>query len=418
MDLMTSPSESWMDFAEAFFAVEEDRRRHSFLARNSIHFLEATELPVIETRIAQSAIPEIADASLIVLRSDGGDWDPATVVHRYEEDEAAFQSLRRLPLALTDALAASPALRVLSPLEIEALAEYAPGLSAAIAAPLGKPESPIGYCVFFQTASMRAFQPEQTRLIRDLILHAEHVILHARATEFLRREVRAREKFISIASHELKTPLTALKLQIDSLRRDFRRDGDALPPERIEKSFSTLDRSIHRLTQSINMLFSVSEIRAGQIGLLKEPSDLARLVREILSRMETLMKAAGCELVATVPEELPAFVDARRIEQALINLLANAAKYAPRCRVEVSLIADAERARIEIRDHGPGIPEQDQEKIFEAFNRGGSQTAVEGLGLGLFITQGVIRAHGGNIVLTSVPGAGACFAIEVPRWLA
>jgi signal transduction histidine kinase len=418
MDLTALPSASWQDFAELFFTAEEDRIRHSFLARNTNALLESTELAVIESRITQCAVPEVSDGCLIVLRSENGDLDEAFAAHRYESEEAEFRELRRLPKPLMDVFARSLDLRILPPTEVAELSVFLPHVASVAVVPLGAFGSPIGYCAFFQTQSNRIFPPGQTRLIRDLILQAERVISHARAAEYLRRDVRTREKFISIASHELKTPLTALKLQIDALRKNFEREGSGLAPERIKNSFKTLDRSISRLTRSIGMLFNLSEIRAGQIGLLKEPADLAHLIRDVLSRMESLMEAAGCTLISDIPPTLPAFFDARRIEAALINLLANAAKYAPQAKVEVRVTSTAKHAKIEIRDHGPGIPTKDHAKIFEAFNRGVSPSSVEGLGLGLFVTQGAIRAHGGTLSLTSTPGEGACFLIEIPTWQA
>ena len=418
MSLLNSPSSSWLEFAETFFVAEEDRRRNSFLARNSIHFSGATELPTILSRIAQSAIPEIADGCLILLRSETGEWENTTVVHRYEEEETEFQALRKLPKTLTGAFQWVSDLRSLSPDEIFVLSQHLPNLVSAVVTPLGKAETPFGFAVFFQTRSKRSFAEPELRLIHDLIAHGENMILHAKAAECLRQEVRAHEKFIAVASHELKTPVPSLKLQLDALRWNFRREQAALPAEKIESAFKTLDRAIHQLTQSIDMLFNLSEVRAGQIGLLKAPGDLARLTRETISRMDSLMKASGCDVFAEIPESLPAFFDARRIEQALINLLANAAKYAPRSRVEVRVVSVADQAKIEIRDIGPGIDPKHQSEIFEAIRRIADAPTTQGLGLGLFITQGVIHAHGGALALTSALGEGSNFTITIPLWQA
>jgi signal transduction histidine kinase len=415
----TPPTDpNWAEFAETFFEAEEDRLHDSFLARNAIRFLEATEFVTVEARIAQSAIPEIADGCLIALRAASGDWEEAIVANRYEEEAEAFQALRKLPEALREILLRTREVREISREEREQLARILPSLTGAVVIALGSIDSPKGFALFAQTRSGRAFTASTLRIIRDLALFGEQVLFQAKGVEGLREEVREREKFLSIASHELKTPLTALKLQIETLRRGFRREGAAYSPERIERSLGNLERSVERLDQSIGMLFNLSEVRTGKISLVKELGDLAQLVRDVVARMEPMMKKAGCQVEATVPDEVPAFFDERRIEQALLNLLANAAKYAPCVKVEITLQVVDPTAKISVRDHGPGIPEEHRKSIFEAFTRGSAQAKVEGLGLGLFVTQGVVRAHGGKLSLTSVPGDGACFEIELPRWQA
>ncbi|MCA1825988.1 MAG: MASE1 domain-containing protein [Myxococcales bacterium] len=229
------------------------------------------------------------------------------------------------------------------------------------------------------------------------------------------RAIDARDEFLSIAAHELRTPLTALSLHTQGLLRQLR--GTAAPPSRaeIEERLTATGRLLARLTRLIEELLEVSRIATGAIELRREAVDLADVARESLSRFEVPLAEAGCKVELTAEGDLHGQWDPARLEQVVDNLISNAVKYGAGKPVEIHLRDRGDRAEIEVRDHGIGIEHGDQQRIFERFERAVSRRRFGGFGLGLWIARRVIEAHGGAIRLTSAPGTGSTFIVELPR---
>lgn len=236
------------------------------------------------------------------------------------------------------------------------------------------------------------------------------------AEQRLQKAVTARDEFISVASHELKTPLTSLKLQVQFFQRRMRQGED---PARLLEDMSRLveqsDRSVTRLTQLIEDMLDVSRIDSGKFAVRAEMTDVAALVRDVSERYRAQFAAA--EMVLDVDAAAPAVThaDPYRLEQVLANLYTNAIRYARGSRVDVRVESGPDDVRVTIRDQGPGIPASEQERIFARFERGDRSDVSEGLGLGLFISRNIVEAHGGTLGLRSEPGRGACFTLDLPR---
>ncbi len=231
----------------------------------------------------------------------------------------------------------------------------------------------------------------------------------------LERAVRVREDFLSIASHELKTPLSAIRLREGVIRHRLER---GLSPERttaeLNELLRLLERQVPRLNMLIEDLLNVAAIEQEALTISPVRSNLTQAVQEAVSKMSLALHDAGIEVsLAPSPAILCSF-DPPRIEQVLFNLLNNAVKYAPGKPLDVLVSSDSEKATVVIRDHGPGIPPDLQKVIFERFERGGSPGSAGGLGLGLYISRHLIEAHGGALRLESTPGQGAAFFIELP----
>jgi signal transduction histidine kinase len=236
--------------------------------------------------------------------------------------------------------------------------------------------------------------------------------------------MRAREDFISIASHELRTPLTALQLQIQRLRRMTRPGAGASPSvEDMGTAADVAARQVARMTDLTEVLLDLARLRAGDLQLAREPTDLVSLVRESADAVE------GALARKAVPPSSPTFElrtgapivgdwDRTRLRQVLENLLGNATKYGGSHTVVVTARATERTATVEIEDHGPGIAEADQERIFQRFQRAaaGSSNAPPGFGLGLHIGREIVEAHGGSLRVSSRPGAGTTFVISLPRY--
>ena len=228
----------------------------------------------------------------------------------------------------------------------------------------------------------------------------------------LEHAVRAREDFLSVASHELRTPITALALRVEHALRLMARGEADLPA--LESSLKTALRSARRLAALADDLLDVSRIAAGRMRIAATEVDLVALVHDLLQRHEDLRARAGCEIVLRT--ETPAVVgrwDRGRIEQVVTNLLTNALKYGAGWPVTIEIGA-GDPVRLAVADRGIGIHPEDQARIFERFERVASRS-FGGLGLGLWIVREIVAAHGGSVSVSSVPGEGATFTVLLPR---
>lgn len=230
--------------------------------------------------------------------------------------------------------------------------------------------------------------------------------------------VQARDEFLSIASHELRTPLTSLHLQVESLQRVIRRGGERgqeLATELVASKLEVAARQVTRLIRLIDELLDVSRITTGQFRIEVEPMDLAAMARDVATRFADDARKADCPVKVQVGEApVLGRWDRVRLEQVVTNLFTNALKFGAGKPVDIELEADAETARLTVRDHGIGIPPEAQGKIFERFERAPSARGFGGLGLGLYIAQRIVAAHGGRIALHSEAGKGAAFTVVLP----
>lgn len=258
--------------------------------------------------------------------------------------------------------------------------------------------------------------------ITGAVLSVNDITLHKRAQEERERlyheaqaAILARDEFLSIASHELKTPLTALQLQVDMLLRIVQQGGSKAAPERVLRKLKLADQQIGRLADLINDLLDVARIRKGRIDVRLAEGDLARMIRDVVASFEEQIALAECPLLLTIDEPVVACWDRARVEQIVTNLLSNAIKYGPGKPIEISLRADETSAQIRVRDHGIGIAPENLERIFVRFERAVSVDHYGGLGLGLYIVHHIVEALGGTIRVASEPGAGSTFTVTLPR---
>jgi PAS domain S-box-containing protein len=223
--------------------------------------------------------------------------------------------------------------------------------------------------------------------------------------------IRLRDEFLSIASHELKTPLTALQLQLELVNvPEPARPED----EKLTRHMDRARRLTARLGQLVEALLDVSRIATGRLTLNLESFDLGDASREVVERLRDSAKAAGCELSLEASGSLEGRWDRLRVEQVLMNLISNSIKYAAGRPIELSLARDADTAVIEVSDRGPGIPEGELSRIFERFERAASARHYGGMGLGLYVARQIAEAHGGTIAAGNRAGGGACFTIGLP----
>ncbi|HLL55692.1 MAG TPA: ATP-binding protein [Myxococcaceae bacterium] len=229
------------------------------------------------------------------------------------------------------------------------------------------------------------------------------------AERALARAVRVRDEFLTIASHELRTPVTALKMYLESGLRTVELGRGQVPPP-VETKLRRGVEQLNRLVRLVDRLVEGSRLSAGQLDFTLEELDLSALVREVATPL------VSRHVEAQVPAE-PVLGRWPRasLAQLLTDLLENAVKYGENKPVEVRLEALPEGVRLSVRDQGIGISREDQRRIFNRFERAVSTQNFGGFGLGLWMCREVAQALGGSIRVESEPGRGSTFTVELPR---
>ncbi len=218
-------------------------------------------------------------------------------------------------------------------------------------------------------------------------------------------------QLLSTVSHELRTPLASIKgFATTLLRQDVKWD------EATQRDFlHIIEDETNRLAEIIDNLLDMSQLEAGALRIVREPTQLRQLIREVMDEMR--MRTEAHYFVVDLPADLPrVLVDPRRIRQVLTNLIGNAIKYAKGGQITVACEVDGAMMTVSVADQGDGIPPQFLDKIFERFFQvdGASTRRVGGSGLGLAISRGIVQAHGGTLWATSVIGQGSVFRFTVP----
>jgi PAS domain S-box-containing protein len=242
---------------------------------------------------------------------------------------------------------------------------------------------------------------------------ARDITEHKRTEQALHQAVHARDEFLFVAGHELRTPLCSLTLDLGRLERFARRNN--LQPELLDRVGRLLEQA-GRLNQLITTLLDVSQMSSGRLVLKRAACDLGVLAQQTIARFTELAADARCTLELR-REEVTGTWDPIRIEQVIGNLLSNAIKYGAGHQIEVEVSGTTTVARLSVRDYGIGIAAADLGRIFRPFERAVSVRNFGGLGLGLFLSEQIVDAHGGVIRAESRLGQGATFVLELPRAL-
>jgi signal transduction histidine kinase len=222
---------------------------------------------------------------------------------------------------------------------------------------------------------------------------------------------RAQMAFLAGVAHDLRNPISALSLSVALIAPD-----QPLPPEAsIRRTIELVRRQLKKLERMVNDFMGLTKVEAGELELQLGTQDLVPLVREVVDLFDATEPEPRIEVSLPI---IPVWVDgdALRIEQIITNLISNALKYSPSVRkVEVGLRRTEDEVRLYVRDHGIGISEEDQRRLFEPFQRASlSKDTVPGAGLGLYVVQRLVHAHGGRIDVRSSPGEGAEFSVYLP----
>ena len=231
----------------------------------------------------------------------------------------------------------------------------------------------------------------------------------------LKAEEQRKMDFISMLSHELKTPVTSIKGHVQLLLRLLQKEAASTLTGKLRPSLSRIDRSLGRLTGLISDMLNMTRIDTGSLTLLKQRLSLDVLVEDIVADFR--LSHQQYHFRVHIPEPVDVMADRHKLSQVLINLIDNAVKYAPNSFVvDIKVFRTNGAALIQVRDYGIGIEAKDQHKIFDRFYRveGRNELQYSGFGIGLYLVKSIVDVHGGTVAVKSVMGEGSTFTVQLP----
>ncbi|MDB4993187.1 MAG: sensory box histidine kinase [Myxococcaceae bacterium] len=279
-----------------------------------------------------------------------------------------------------------------------------PRAEAFICVPLALESKTLGVLGlgFFKS---RTLGPAERDLTMALGRQCAQALERARLTA---EAVELREQFLAIASHELNTPITALLLMVQTLKKHH------ADPERVKVNALRAEKQVQRLAKLVHQLLDVSRITGGRLALEPETFDLSTLVVEAVERARDDAQGEPSLIELTIAPSLEVHLDRAHVEQVVVNLVSNALKYGRKRPIQISLAEDEGRARFVVKDSGLGIAPEHQMRIFQRFERAVSSRHYGGFGLGLWIVRQIVEACAGEILVDSAPEQGSTFTVLLP----
>ncbi|HEX8820591.1 MAG TPA: ATP-binding protein [Archangium sp.] len=375
--------------------------------------------------IARLAVSSVATTCVADLVQRDGSLRRVAAAHREPTMEPILRRLMKYPFATT-----SPIYPVLQTGQSLLHADITPemdlrmaqdaehlealraiGARSAMAVPLRARGRILGILLFSTSEPGRRYSPDDLTMAEELARRTVATLENARLFRESQEAVRLREEFLEVASHELRTPLMSLNLQLELLQRGLSEQSRQTGTGRL----SAVRRQLTRLTLLVDSLLDVSRISAGRLELELSEVDLVELVRDALDRMHGVFAQTGSEVTLHAPSEpLVGRWDAARLDQVVMNLLGNAARYGQGRPIRLELRTDNAQVFLRVRDEGIGIAPEDRERIFGRFERAVSRRHYGGMGLGLYITRQIVEALGGEVWAESDLGRGSTFEVRLP----
>ncbi len=399
---------------EAEELLRQNKARSDFLAASS--FLLGQSLNYEDTlkQVGDLTVPKFANWFAVHLSSVPGEVSLAALCSNHTASESISAEVLE-SLGISKVFESGTG-KFIPEVSLSDCVECPLQLKSSIMVPLASRGKTVGVMTWLNTKNH--FSNDDLKMAEDLAKRASVAIENAIFHQVAQAAIRVRDEFLSVASHELKTPLTPLKLQTQMLGRMLRAPGSAdLKNDKVEKILKTFDRQLDRLSLLVEELLDISKMSNGQLSLSLEEFDLIELMRDILNRFSEQLDSVQCEVTFNAPMTGPLMVcwDRFRIEQVIVNLITNAAKYGHGKPIHITLSHQEKVIELSVRDHGIGIAPNDLDRIFNRFERAVSGQHFSGLGLGLYIVTQLLDAHGGKIRVSSEVGQGSTFTITVPE---
>jgi PAS domain S-box-containing protein len=415
-------------------AEKRSERRLRFLAEAGAQLALSLDAEIILQGVARLAVTSLADWAIAFQVDEALAIQQRAIAHAQPEREAVAAELqRRYPIEQEDSSLLWSVLRdgqprlvtevtddllqrtTRDPEHLRLMREL--GVVSAIWLPLIAHGRTLGAIGLFTAESRWRYTPDDLALAEEVARRAALALDNARLYDQAQEAIRSRDQFLSVASHELKTPVAGIRTAAQMLRRAQSRG--LLDAERLDRSLRLVDTTAERLGQLTDDLLDVSRLRLGQLELRLELLDLSALVGEVTGRYRDQLDECH-QLAQRLPDApCPVLGDRPRLEQVLANLLDNAIKYSPRGgEIAVELQPNRDGFMICVADQGIGLPPDSLAEIFEPFSRApnAAREGVPGLGLGLHICQNILERHGGWIRAESDgEGHGSTFSFWLPR---
>lgn len=275
-------------------------------------------------------------------------------------------------------------------------------------------ESLLGTITFFTVGGSKfTFQERHKHLVEEIAYRTSMAMENSILYQNSQEAIRSRDEFLSIASHELKTPLQSLMLQNQMRKRELQK-GIEVNEVKLKRMLDTDDRQLQRISRLIDDMLDIARIRAKRLTIHKEKFEFVPFLTDVVDRLAPQMTEAGCEYSLQLCDAVSLHADAYRIEQVIVNLLTNAMKFGAGKPIRLEVVKFSYKIRLLVHDQGPGIHLDDAERIFQRFERATNDREISGLGLGLYISRQIVQDHEGALYVTSHPGSGSTFIMELP----
>ncbi|HEX2910954.1 MAG TPA: GAF domain-containing protein [Chloroflexia bacterium] len=422
-----------LERASLYEHQQKMRQHFTFLANASLILSSSLDYHLTLRKVADLAVPELADGCTVDIVDPAGEIQRLAVACRTEpglqalalellqyppqsETHPAAKAIRtglpQIAYDITDELLSTSTRNKAHLAIVQELA-----VRSYMAIPIiaqGKVVGAIN-CVLFAVSGRRYVEADR-QLVQDFVDRVRLALDNARLYQEAENAIRERNLFLSVAAHELKTPLTSLRGYAQILAERMSRPQLEFKPLRLEQAARNLETQSEKLIRLVNQLLDITRIESGKLELELRPADLVNLLKEVVALAEATTPNKHRLSLKTPAEPVIALIDPLRIEQVITNLLNNAIKFSPEGgAVELELMVPSEKeACLAIRDYGIGVALELRDRIFERFYQANHTQHSGGMGLGLYISKEIVELHHGRIEAEFPATGGSIFKVYLP----
>jgi PAS domain S-box-containing protein len=422
----------WVGASTDIHAQHEAEERARFLAHMGELLAASLDYDTTLEALARLMVPTLADWCIVDVLHPNGHFARAQVVAEPSADPALVVEVRGMspvpreePIYPPAVALAQGRASLVPEVTDEVMRQVAQnvqhlsamrrlGIRSLLTVPLRAHGRVLGALTLLRTRTERRYAAADQTFVQEVAHRAALSVDNARLYREAQEAIRLRDEFLSIASHELKTPLTPLSLKLQAIDRAAELHPDSPLTPLVRSHVAAGLRQVRRLAALMVDLLDVSRIVSGSFRIRRERVDLMAVVREVVALFVPRALQQGSALRVSAEGTLFGQWDRTRLEQVVANLLDNALKYGAGTPVDVTVTAGADAARLSVRDQGIGIAPEHVDRIFDRYARAVSERNYGGLGLGLYITRTIVESEGGRVSVESEPGQGSTFVVDLP----